>query len=420
VTRTPASVDGFERQGRTPQLFLLTGAVMAVTYARTALSPLQESMRSALGLSDNQIALLQGSALALPVVVASVPLGLLIDRTSRVRLLLMFAVLAAIASVTTALASSFSALFLSRCLVGLTATATLTTSVSLVADLYAPAQRGRATMIVSLGQVVGTAAAFVLGGILLSHFIARGEDWSTALLSMTAPLIAFAAALLWMREPPRAGQAHSRRSLSQTLVALWQHRKTLAPLLAGVIMVAIADSAVLIWAAPVLHRRFALPADQIGVVMAAAVFVSGSVGAIAGGALSDFCQSRGGPRFTAHLLSVLAFLSLPAALFPIATNVTLASILLVFFITAGSAIGVAVMPLSTVLVSNELRGLFVATLFAAGAIFGVGLAPLAVSGLSGLLGGPAMIGVALTIVCAVTSLVGALIFVHGIRRFVAA
>lgn len=402
-------------------------AVGTVTYSRTALSPLQEAMRAALALSDNQIALLQGPALALPVVLASVPIGLLIDRFSRVRLLFVLAALDAAASVATALASSFTALFVARSAVGLAATATLTTSVSLVADLFAPAERGRATMVVSLGQVSGMAAAFVLGGIVLTQLAAHGHDLRTTLLALSTPLAVLLAAILWMREPERSGRGPQqpgrmpqRHPLPQTLAAIWEHRKALTPLLAGVIMVAIADSAVLIWAAPVLARRFGMPPDRIGVVMASAVFVSGSFGAIAGGALADFCQRRGGPRLTARLLSILAMTSLPAAFFPLATHPVVASALLVLFITAGSAIGVAVMPLSTVLVSNELRGLFVATLFAAGTIFGVGFSPLAVSAISGWAGGPSMIGAALTVVCAVTSLLGALIFGLGIRRFDAA
>ncbi len=68
---------------------LLGLAVTAGTYARTLLGPLQEALGASLDLSDNQLALLQGPALALPLLVMSVPLGLLIDRRSRVRLLLL-------------------------------------------------------------------------------------------------------------------------------------------------------------------------------------------------------------------------------------------------------------------------------------------------------------------------------------------
>src|SRR5438552_1268855 len=120
--------------GRAFQMLLLTVAVLAATYARTALGPLQETMRIALSLSDNQIALLQGPAMALPVVIAAIPLGLVIDRHSRVRFLLILAVLDVVGGLCTALASNFQLLVAARCLIGLTLIATLTAAYSLLSD----------------------------------------------------------------------------------------------------------------------------------------------------------------------------------------------------------------------------------------------------------------------------------------------
>ena len=125
------------------QLLLLMLAAAAALYARTALSPLQEAMRTAFALSDNQMAMLQGPALALPLVLLAMPLGLLIDRHSRVRLLVIFSALSLLGSLCTALAPNFALLFAARCLIGLTVTATSTAAFSLVADLCAPARRGR-------------------------------------------------------------------------------------------------------------------------------------------------------------------------------------------------------------------------------------------------------------------------------------
>src|SRR5262245_111135 len=105
--------------GRSLQLVLLTATLTAAVYAKVALGPLQETMRHALSLSDNQIALLQGPALAIPMVVVAVPLGLLIDRHSRVRVLFALAVMLLAGSVLTAVASGFTALLVARGLTGL-------------------------------------------------------------------------------------------------------------------------------------------------------------------------------------------------------------------------------------------------------------------------------------------------------------
>ena len=68
------------------QLLLLSLALFSSNYARTALNPLQEQMHHALSLTDSQIAVLQGPALVLPLVLAALPMGILADRCSKARL----------------------------------------------------------------------------------------------------------------------------------------------------------------------------------------------------------------------------------------------------------------------------------------------------------------------------------------------
>src|SRR5688572_30174124 len=91
-------------QRRSGQLVLLALAMALAGYVRTAVSPLQEAMRVALTLSDNQMAVLQGPIIGIPVVAASLPLGLLIDRYSRVRMLIALMLLSLGGSLLTAYA----------------------------------------------------------------------------------------------------------------------------------------------------------------------------------------------------------------------------------------------------------------------------------------------------------------------------
>jgi len=75
----------------------------------------------------------------------------------------------------------------------------------------------------------------------------------------------------------------------------------------------------------------------------------------------------------------MALLSVPTGIFAFLQDVTFASVLLMTFIVIVSATIVVGTALFTVVVPNELRGLCVAILFAAGTLFGLGLAPLAFS-----------------------------------------
>jgi MFS family permease len=399
------------------QLLLAAVAAAAAAYARTAVSPLQETMRNSLSLSDNQIALLQGPALALPMLAAAVPLGLAIDRYSRARLLLIFAACNLAGTLFTALASNFMSLFLARCLVGLTAPATAIAAISLIADLYAPAQRGRANMAITLGQVGGMSAAFALGGALLSMFDSGASDWRWAMAVLAAPLMLVVLLLPALREPARTGFTRQRLAAREALTELWRHRVMILPLLVGGVLVGTADVAVLIWTAPTLARNFALPPDRVGAIVAMVLLISGISGPIMGGVLADICQRAGGPRRTLIVLSGLTLLSVPTGLFAVMPGVTSTSVLLVLFMTMGGAITVTWAALFTIVVPNELRGLCMMVSTAAGLLFGLGLAPVSVSLLSSALGGPAEIGRALMWICVTISFFGAAMFAFGSRNF---
>lgn len=403
------------------QLLLLATSTWSVIYARFALGAMQETMRVDLALSDNQIAWLQGPAVAVPMALGAIPAGLIVDRYPRAPLFVFFIALNLAATVLTAFATSLPLLFAARILVGLALSVILVAAYSMVADLYAPAQRGRATMVVTMGEICGAPSAFAVGGVLLAmsgSMVSFGlEGWRWVLLWMCAPLLPIVILMLVLREPPRTGMVVKNPSLSEVWLELWRYRGVVVTLLAARMMVWIGDGAVVVWAAPSFERSFGLPPERTGALMATVLLVSGILGPVLGGPLADLCQRKGGSRLTVTALCIVTLLSAPAALFAIMPDATIASIVLTAFLTCGFTIGVAAMSLATILVPGELRGLYLALTFTVGALFCFGIAPLVVSGLSVALGGPAMIGKALAIVCGVTSVLGAIVFGFGRRYF---
>lgn len=404
------------------QLAVLVVAAMAGVFSRTALGPVQESLRIALHLTDNQIALLQGAALALPLSLAAVPLGLAADRYSRARLMLAAIALAWVGTVLTALAHGFALLFVSRCLVGFAAPATAIIAFSLLADLYPPRRRGRATMMVVLGQSAGSALAFALGGQLAALAGPGPDSWRWALLGMALGLLPIIPLVLLLREPQRTGAAVRARTAQNLGSQLWACRGILSVLLGAMCLVNLADGAVLVWAAPSLSRRLGLPPGRVGAIMASSLLIGGFLGPLLGGLIADSCQSAGGPRRTVAMLGWLALLSAPMSFFAMtpggpSASVPLASVMLVIFMIVGTALSVMTTAVSIVVIPNELLGLCVSLKFAGAVVFGLGLAPLIVSLLAGMMGGPAMIGRALACLCAAASLSGAIMFAIGRRYF---
>jgi len=388
-------------------------------YSRSALGPLQETIRESLVLSDNQMALLQGAAMALPMALGSIPLGLLADRVSRARMLLFFVGLSFASCVFSALASQFALLFIARCLAGLSSAAILIACFSVVGDLYAPAERGRASMVVASGEIFGAPASFAIGGALVvmvgstPGMTAIGwdlADWRWSLLWMAGLLVPIVLMMMLLREPARMDVVRQRPPLRVVWPELWSYRAVAMPVLVARAMIWLADGAVFVWAAPTFARKFHLPPDRVGAIIGVVLLVSGLLGPVLGGPLADFCQRRGGPRQTMAALAVVALLSVPAASFALMPTATGAACVLALFLIFGFTISTAGVTLSIIVIPGELRGFYLGITFTVGSLFFVGLAPLAVSLLSGFLGGEAMIGRALAIVCASAGLLGAVVF----------
>jgi MFS family permease len=398
--------------GRRFQLLLLVAAMATGGYVRTAVSPLQEAIRTALFLSDTQMAFLQGPVIGIPLAITAIPLGLLIDRYSRKRLLLTLLALSLIGSMLTAIASNFTLLLLARGLAGLMGLSILPVVFSLLADLYPPELRGRVTTAVVVGQVAGNSAAFALGGALLAAGSAPGS-WRWAMLGLLVPLAPVLLLMTALRELPRTGPAGASPSAAKLWKGLRRTGVTVGPLAIGVVLVETAVGAMLIWSAPMLSRRFSLAPDAIGAIMAIGMLASGILGPLFGGTLADLCQRAGGPRRTVSVLIWLALLSVPASLFAFMPNVVETCVLLITSMTLMLAMAIMGLTLITIVIPDEIRGLCMSVLLAAILLFALAVAPVTVSLLSEAIGGLATIGKALSIICATAGLLAAATFAYG-------
>ena len=411
-------------KARWAQLLLLAIAAGAANYTRTALGPLQEAVRVSLSLSDNQIALLQGFAVAAPLALVSLPIGLLADQLSRKRILLISLACAVAASACGAFAPSFILLMSARFVGGLALPGIYICAYAMASDLVSPQLRGRATTIVGIGEVSGPPAAFALGGTLLVAArsvpwvklpIRHGADWSSALLWMSVIEVPiFLLLLLWLREPARRELSVVNQRIGRVWRELWHYRALVVPLQLARATLFIADGAVYVWSAPLLERRFHLGPDRIGVLLGTALLVGGLAGPMLGGPLVDFCNRRGGPRRAMNILALVGFLAAPLSSFALLPNAAGIAVVLCIFLTVCYAIGAGALALTLIVIPGELRGLNIGISLVVGALFFVGLAPLAVSGLSGALGGEGKVGEALAIVCGTASaLTAACLWVIG-------
>lgn len=390
---------------------MATGNVMLGVF-----SAVQEQAKAELGFSDFQMSLLNGLAVSIPLAALSIPVGLMVDRAVRVRLLLWTAVAWTAGTLLTAFAQSMPLLFAARMLGGIGANISTTIAISLAADLCLPDRRGRSLLLLTIGKYAGTGLAFALGGWLLGVFLEHGgllglAPWRSIHLALGLFSLLVVIALAVLREPARLEtRAGPRASIAETFRELAGYRRFLVPLFLGQIGVLMADAAATIWAAPVLARSYGVTPQEFAGWMGAVVFGAGILGALAGGIAADIGHrsgKRGGILIGAIAASVVA---LPAALFPLSPAVPLFAVTLFVLLLGGTITGLVTATTLAVLLPNELRGLSIGVFLAVGGLIAFGAAPSLVVGVSALLGGEEMLSSALALVGFAVSVLGCLGF----------
>jgi len=397
-----------------PGLLILALALAVGFVLMGSFGTVQEAAKAELGLSDVTLGLIQGVGAAVPLVLFSIPIGILVDRWNRMRLMLLFAGLAIGGSLLTAVAANVPTLFVARMMTGLAATGGVTAALSLTADLCAPTQRGRAMLMVTLGKSLGIAGAFALTGWLFGWFASGSAlfgavSWRAVHLALAGLAVVASLPLLLLAEPARQEVAASNHAPFRVVAAeLWARRAFLLPLFMGQVSVVMADAAAGIWAAPVLSRNFGLSPQQFGGWMGALLLGTGIAGALVGGTLADIGQKSG--RRGGLLIGAVAAaaLGIPAALFPLTGSIPLFALALGTLMLAGTVTGLITSVAITVLLPNEVRGLCLGAFIALAGLVGYGMAPPLVGWISQALGGERHLAVSLAAVGIATS-IGALI-----------
>lgn len=408
-----------------PPLLILSLAMAAGFTMMGSFSMVQEGAKAQMALSDFQLSLVQGVAAAVPLVLFSIPIGIMVDRMHRLRLLIGLALIWTVGTFMTATAQSVAMLFLARMLAGVGTTGALTAALSLAADLCAPQQRGRALLVVTLGKSLGQAGAFALAGWLLSLFL-RGPalnwfgdvaPWRATHYALAGISALLVLPLLLMREPARQEvEAGIHAPWRVVMAELWARRSFLGPLFLGQVTVVMADAAAAIWASPVLSRSYGLAPPDFAGWMGSLIFLTGVAGAVLGGFAADLGQKSG--RRGGLLLGavIAAGLGIPAALFPVMPGVPSFAFALGALMLCGTVTGLITSVALTVMLPNELRGLCIGAFIAIAGLVGFGIAPSLVTAISALLGGEHHLGEGLAIVGVAVSCLSLAAFWIAMRR----
>lgn len=403
-----------------PALILFAFVVALGQQALAQFGLVQDAARQAMGLTDIQLGLIQGVGAAVPILLLSIPIGVLVDRTNRLRLMIILALVWALGTLGTAFSNDLWTLLLSRMAAGVGATGAVTAVISIAADMCAPAQRGRAMLILTVGKSAGIAAAFGIGGLVLK-LLGPGGLWGLpswrALMVLLGLVSAGAAALLFtMREPARREVlAGNDAPFGEVFRELWARRGFLIPLFGAQISVTMADASAAAFVSPILSRSYGVPPEAASWV-GGVLFLTGIAGSIAGGVVADIGHRSGKQGGILYGAIAAAVLGIPAALFSVAPSVTLFGVGLGLLMFCGTITGLVTAVVITVLLPNELRGLCIGAFLSLAGLIGFGIAPPLVTWISTLLGGEKHLGEALALMSVMVSLVSVVSFIIAARR----
>jgi MFS family permease len=155
-------------------------------------------LRGALHIGNTQIGLLIAVS-SLIGALASVPFGILADRTKRTPILGGAVVLWAVAMVWSAAVTSFSGLLLARVFLGAVTAAAGPMIASLIGDYFPAGERGRIYGFILAGELIGTGFGFAVTGDIAAL------SWRAAFVALALPALVIAWFVFRLPEPARGG-----------------------------------------------------------------------------------------------------------------------------------------------------------------------------------------------------------------------
>ncbi|MBN7797388.1 spinster family MFS transporter [Parahaliea mediterranea] len=372
-------------------LFALVMANISSLLDRSIMSLLVDPIKRDLEISDVQFGLLHGLAFALLYSVMGVPIGRLVDKYNRMRIIASGISVWSIMTALCGMASSYITLFLARVGVGVGEATLNPAAYSLLSDSFPRQYIARAIGVFMMATYVGVGLSYILAGALVNFFgghdavmipvLGETSTWKIVFFIAAIPGFFIAAGMLCIKEPRRTGLRYNYESKESVSVStlfdfLQKNKKSLITHLFGFIGGVAFANGLLLWSPTIIHNNHGVPIGEVGQEFGVLLIIVGGAGPFLGGWISDFMYSKNiasAPIKAAILLSTIALI--PAVMFTWMQSIILTYILLSLVILILTAqLGLAITALQ-VITPNELRGQVSAIFLLVVNLVGVGFGP---------------------------------------------
>lgn len=339
-------------------------------------------------ISYTQFGLLTGFAFAIFYATFGLVCARIADSSSRRGLIAAGLFVWSLMTAATALARSYTMLFLFRMGVGVGEATLAPAANSLLADSFPKEKLSTAMSVYSMGIPVGTALAFIAGGSvigmadLIPDIQLAGLDpitgWRKVFLMVGIPGVLLTLLLWTIKEPTRKGLSGDSASLPLSAVAAHVKGKLKAytSVAVGVSFNAMLGFGSVIFVTLFFNKYHDISSAEVGITFGLISLVTGPVGLLLGGYLADRWYKEG--RKDGNVLALMAAplgYAIPATAFPFMTDTTLAWVMLGIsnlFINLPSGVAYASLQMIT---PNQMRGQIIAAYVLCTTIIGYGMGP---------------------------------------------
>ena len=193
-------------------IIFLTLAYISSFIDRYIIGLLVDPIKETTGVSDTMMGFLS-SAFNLTYALVALPIGLLIDRRSRTKLVALGVFLWSLATIWTGMAKTLVQLFLARMSVGIGEAVLSPAAFSMIGDSFPKEKRGLPIAVYSMALILGSGLANILASVILPwannlgqielSFFGTLEPWQFIFIIVGLPGFILAIVFAIFREPPR-------------------------------------------------------------------------------------------------------------------------------------------------------------------------------------------------------------------------
>lgn len=365
---------GFTAGYRRYVLFVLT-LIYVVNYLdRQILAILMPQIKVEFGLNFTEIGYLIGPAFAIVYAVLGVPLAVFADRFNRRNIIAASLAVFSLMTVLSSFARGFWSMAIARFGTGVGEAGTGPSINSIIADLYAPAERATALSFYTAGLNIGLLIAFFGGGWLAEHY-----GWRVAIMAAGAPGLVLVVLLLFtVREPVRglveALPDTDPPAFWSVVQTLWS-QKSFRWMSIGTSFSSFGGYAAIAFIPSFLKISHHMTPAQIGASLALLTGIPGAIGTYLAGVFADRFGRRD-VRWNMYVPIIASFVGIPfVPVFYLTDNLAIALGAAIVPVMMGATYVGPAYAMAQALVPLRMRARAVAILLLILNIIGLGLGP---------------------------------------------